>query len=265
MPDDRRATRLAEFTTQQRELQRRRDELAERVPDPEQVRGPDGSLPADRRRANLGEYRARRQERVTALEAKITYLDAILEDTAAPKEVRRRARDARATAINELEAVQAEPSDDDLRDEDICPDGVHLAASHGYVWTSAHPAWPCAAWPGQRRIFDKVAPLLFDAPTRGDALNRWQLTLFCGHVVERTAHKSYPTYAAAGVLNRACETCGVDPAFVVDETLLGVAVAPPPTPPAPKSTSRSRKSLERRAAKLEAELAAVRAQLQAES
>lgn len=257
--------RLAELAEEHTELQRRRDELTERVPDPEKVAGADGSLPAERRRANLDAYRIRRQEKLAALEAKITDLDAVLADKAAPREVRRRARDARATAVNELGVLQAEPSDDELREEDICAYGVHLAASHGYVWTSTHPAWPCAAWPGQRRIFDKVARVLFDAPTRDDELNRWRLTLYCGHVVERIAHKSYPTYAAAGGGSRACETCGVDPAFVLDETLVGAAAAPAPSPPAPMSTPRSRKALEQRAAKLEAELAAVRIQLQTES
>lgn len=258
MPDGRRATRLAELEIERVSLQRRHDHLAVRVPD--------GTLPADRRRANVGEYRARRREKLRALEAKVGYLNTVLADKAAPREVRRRARDACATAANDIDVLNAEPSDEDLHPEDMCADGVHLASSHGYVWTSAQPAWPCAAWPGQRRIFDNVAQLLFTDTTSGSRnreLTRWQLTLYCGHVVERTAHSSYATYSVAGGGLRACEVCGVDPAFVVNEKALGPVTPDPPSPPPRTPMPQARKALERRAAKLEAELAAVRAELQA--
>ena len=265
MADDRRAVRLAELESERAALQRRHDELTELVPDATRVRRVDGTLPGDRQRVHLGEYRTRRQDKLRGLEAKVKYLDTILTDKGAPRDVRRRARDARASAQNDIDVLRAEPSDDELRPEDMCPDGVHLESSHGYVWTSARPAWPCHAWPGQQRIFDDVAKLLVAVTgrDRDSELTRWQLTLYCGHMVERTAHSSYPTYAAAGGLPQACEACGVDPAFVVEETAMGPAAPPPPPPsPPPAATARSRKALERRAAKLEAELASVRAQLQ---
>ena len=264
MPDDRRAARLAELEAEGSALQRRRDELAEEVPDPERVRAPDGTLPAERRRLNLGEYRMWRRDRLRALEAKTDYLYTVLRDKRAPTDVRRRARDARATACNEIEALRAEPSDNDLRPQDVCPDGAHLASSHGYVWTSARPAWPCAAWPGQRLVFEEVARLCNDDTIRsGDhELTRWRLTLYCGHSVERTADSSYATFSAIAGGFGSCETCGVDPAFLVEEKSLGPVVPAPPTvspTPAPPAV---RKALERRAAKLETELAAIRAQLQ---
>jgi len=264
MPDDRREARLGELEAERSTLQQRRNELARRVPDPEQVRAPDGTLAAERRRQNLGDYRILRQEKIRALGTKIEYLDTILGDKSAPKDVRRRARDARATASNELGVLRAEPSDEDLRPEDVCADGVHLASSHGYVWTSTRPAWPCAAWPGQQRVFDNVTRLFndFTSRSRDHELTRWQLTLYCGHIVERAAHSSYATYLAAAGGARSCEVCGVDPAFVVEEKSLG-PVAPAPTPvPRPPAPPAARKALERRAAKLDAELAAVRAQLQ---
>jgi uncharacterized protein (UPF0147 family) len=268
MPEDRRAVRLAELQAERAAIQDRYDELVALVPNPEKVRAPDGTLPAERRRANLLEYRERRQEKLGALKAKVGYLDKVLADKSAPKEVRRRARDARATAVNDIDVLNAEPSDQDLRPADMCADAVHLETSHGYVWTSARPAWPCAAWPGQRRVFDKVAHLLFSDMSSGGRdreLTRWQLSLYCGHVVERTAHSSYASYSTAGGGLRECEVCGVDPTFVVDEKPLGpVAPAPPSLPAAPASAPRTRKALERRAAKLEAELAAVRARLQAD-
>lgn len=266
MPDGRRATRLAELEMERVSLQRRHDELTVRVPDPEQVRAPDGTLPTDCRRANLGEYRARRREKLRVLEAKNGYLNTVLADKAAPREVQRRARDARATAANDIDVLNAEPSDEDLRPKDMCADGVHLESSHGYIWTSTQPAWPCAAWPGQRRIVDNVAKMLFTDFTSGSRnreLTRWQLTLYSDHVVERTAHSSYATYRAAGSGLPACEVCGVDPAFVVDEKSLGPVMPAPPSPPPRAPTPRARKALERRAVKLEAELAAVLAELQA--
>lgn len=149
MPDGRRATRLAELEMERVSLQCRHDELAVRVPNPEQVRAPDGTLPADRRRANLITYRTRRREKLGELEAKVRYIDTVLADKAAPREVRHGARGARASAVHDIDVLHAEPSDEDLRPEDMCADGVHLASSHGYVWTSAQPAWPCAAWPGR--------------------------------------------------------------------------------------------------------------------
>jgi uncharacterized protein (UPF0147 family) len=258
------AAELLASETERSSLQRLHDELVVRVPDPEQIRAPDGTLPAERRRANLDEYRARRREKLRTLGAKLGYLDTVLADKAAPREVRRRARDARATAANDIDVLNAEPSDEDLRPEDMCADGVHPASSHGYIWTSTHPAWPCAAWPGQRRIFANVAHMLFSDITsdgRDRDLARWQLNLYCGHVVERTAHISYVTYSAAGGGLLACDVCGVDPAFALDEKALGPVTPAPPSPPPRTPTPRTRKSLERRAAKLEAELAAVRAEL----
>jgi hypothetical protein len=268
MADDRRAARLAELESERGALRGRQEELTERVPDASQVRGPDGTLPADRRLEHLGVYRTRRLEKLGGLRAKGEYLDAILADKAAPKDVRRRARDARASVSSDIEALNAEPSDDELRPEDMCADGVHLERSHGYVWSSTHPAYPCSAWPGQQRIFDDVAKLLFDitARARDQALTRWRLTLYCGHVVERTAHSSYATYTAAGGGQRVCEVCGIDPAFVVEGISLGPSAPPPPPRSSPsKPTPRSRKALERRAEKLEAELAAVRDQLKTDN
>lgn len=99
MPEGRRAERLTEVEAKLSALQQRRDELAERVPDLDQVQGPDGTLPAERRRANLKQYLAQRLARLGALEAKVEHLDTVLADKAAPTNVRRHAREARAIAI----------------------------------------------------------------------------------------------------------------------------------------------------------------------
>lgn len=127
-----------------------------------------------------------------------------------------------------------------------------------------HPAWPCAAWPGQQRKWKEVEQLLdrISATRRNHELTRWELTLHCGHVVQRQAHHSYPTYAAAGGFDRPCETCGVDPSFVVSERSLGPAGEPPtpPTPPRPSPAERNR--MTKRMQRLEAELAELRTKLQ---
>jgi hypothetical protein len=263
MPADRRASQLSELQATLARLRERHGHLVERVPDPEVVAAADGTLPEDRRRSHLSRYIDARRVGVERLEVRLAYLRGVADDKATPKEVRRRARDGRSMATSELEALRAEPANADLQPGDMCPDWVHLERSHGYVWTVATRATPCPAWPGQIEIARRLQRTLADlhARRREHELTRWRLTLHCGHTVERTAHMSYPTYAAAGGSSRPCEVCGVDPSFVIEELSLEPAGPPPDRRPAP-AVQQNRKALERRAGKLEAELASVRARLQ---
>ena len=234
-------------------------DLARAVPDPDSIVAPDGTTPPERRTRNLTEYIRERRTRTDALMAKVKYLRAIVRDTKAPAPVRKQARHTLASAESELRAIHAEPADAELRPDDMCPDGIHLAASHGYVYTTERPRWPCAAWPGQLLALRPLDRLLFEPnpARREDALTRWQLTLYCGHTVVRAAHRSYPTYSGSGAMSRPCETCGVDPSFVVEEQSLG-----PFSPAADQPQSRpNRAALERRARQLRKELKNIDEQL----
>ncbi|QWF21772.1 hypothetical protein KM427_23070 [Nocardioides sp. LMS-CY] len=92
-------------------------------------------------------------------------------------------------------------------------------------------------------------------------LMRWRLRLFCGHVVERTAHRSYTDAGRAFTMSTNCPECGLDPATIIDAQAVGLLAEPHKAPhqPPPRSTSRpTRAALEKRVADLEAELAALK-------
>lgn len=91
-------------------------------------------------------------------------------------------------------------------------------------------------------------------------LMRWRLRLYCGHVVERTAHIEHRSVHAAFMGGRACEECGFDPATIVAARALG-AVEPPPKQAT--SLQPERELIKQRIAKLEAELGRLRADLAA--
>lgn len=103
---------------------------------------------------------------------------------------------------------------------------------------------------------EKVARLL-SARTPPHQLMRWRLRLYCGHVVERSAHIEHQTVHAAFMGGRACEECGLDPATIVAARPLGPVGLPGHAP----SPGLDRERLERRIAKLEAELGRLRAEL----
>lgn len=264
LPAQRRAEQIAELAVDLEGWEARHSALRRAVPDPDAVTSGDGSTPPQRRERHRQLYLQQRQQRRADLQTKLAYLGSVVGDRTAPREVRRRARDRRRSVELDLQVLDGEPADADLRPQDLCPDGVHLAARHGYLHTTTHPAWPCAAWPGQQRIWEKVGVILDRvAATRQDhELTRWELTLHCGHVVERRTHRSYPTYAAASGIERPRETCGVDPSFVVTERSLGPAGEPPapPTPSRPPSAERVR--MTKRVQRLEAELSELRTRLQ---
>lgn len=264
MPAQRRADKVQELEAELGGWQVRHRQLQRAVPDPDRVVAADGSTPPERREQHLQLYLRQRQQRRGDLQSKLGYLSSVAEDKTAPREVRGRARDARRRTELDLQVLDDEPADADLRPQDLCPDAVHLVARHGYLYTASSPAWPCPAWPGQQRIWRQVGQLLDRiTATRQDCdLTRWELTLHCGHLVQRTAHRSYLTYAAAGGFDRPCEVCGVDPSFVVAERSLGPAGEPPAPPPPPGLSAAERTRMTRRIGRLETELAELRHRLQ---
>jgi uncharacterized Zn finger protein (UPF0148 family) len=51
---------------------------------------------------------------------------------------------------------------------------------------------------------------------------RWRLRLYCGHVVERTAHCSHQSVHAAFTGSVSCPNCGLDPATIIAAAPLGL-------------------------------------------
>ena len=96
---------------------------------------------------------------------------------------------------------------------------------------------------------------------RPEDLMRWSLRLYCGHVVERTAHLRYIDVERAFRMNSKCTECGLDPATIVDARAMGL-LAEPQRPvrrtPARSSPPPTKAALEKRVADLEAELAALK-------
>jgi hypothetical protein len=101
--------------------------------------------------------------------------------------------------------------------------------------------------------------LLRQDPTPPYMLMRWRLRLYCGHDVERTAHSENRTAERAFSALMSCPECGLDPATIVAARALGV-VESPPAPPAPEKPSA--RTLRRKLAKAEAEVARLKAQLE---
>lgn len=109
--------------------------------------------------------------------------------------------------------------------------------------------------PGQR---ERIASLL-SVPTAAHELTIWRLRLYCGHTVERAAHRSHTTvHSAFGGAVR-CAECGCDPATVVDARVIRLSAEPPDARPAPVTRKPTRAALERRIDELEAEVARLRA------
>ena len=99
---------------------------------------------------------------------------------------------------------------------------------------------------------------LISSPTPPHELMIWRLRLYCGHTVERRAHRSHKTVQSAfnGAVN--CTECGSDPSTVIDACAIGLAAPSPYSSKAPEVRKPTRAALERRIAELEAEVARLR-------
>ena len=92
-------------------------------------------------------------------------------------------------------------------------------------------------------------------PTPAYELMVWRLRLFCGHTVERRAHRSHKTVHAAFTGAVKCTECGRDPSTVIDARAIGLAAPSPHAPAVPAVRKPTRAALERRIEELEAEVA----------
>ena len=260
MPSDKRQAERSKLESERARCIERQAELEVAVPDPDAIVAADGSKPPERRARHLTLYIERRTADRVKEAQKLDVAAGAAADKTLARDVRSRARLAKQMAETRIAAIDEEPSDADLTADQICPDGIHLLASHAYSCNLARPKWPCGAWPGQRAIARDVWRILDAAGRPRTDLNTWELTLYCGHTVRRTANRCYDNYTrASSGIGRPCEVCGVEPAFVITELLLQESAPARPEAPAPASlTPAARTRAQRRVAKLEAELADLR-------
>jgi hypothetical protein len=100
---------------------------------------------------------------------------------------------------------------------------------------------------------DRIRVLM--TPTAPHELMVWRLRLYCGHTVERTAHRSHRKVCSAFSGSARCAECGCDPATVVDARAIGFVAEPTHPEPVPAVRKPTRAALERRIEELEAVIA----------
>jgi hypothetical protein len=114
----------------------------------------------------------------------------------------------------------------------------------------------CPPPPMSPSQLERIRTLL--TPTAPHELMVWRLRLYCGHTVERTAHRSHLTVHAAFSGSVRCTECGCEPATVIDARAIGLAAEPTHPEPAPAIRKPTRAVLERRIEELEAEVVRLR-------
>lgn len=118
----------------------------------------------------------------------------------------------------------------------------------------------CPSPPLSPRQIERIGRIL-DRPKQPHELMRWQLRLYCGHVVERRAHYTHKTLHAAFTGSVDCPECGRDPATIIDGEAMGLEGEPPDAgkaavTPAPRKPTKA--NLEVKIRELEAELERLR-------
>ncbi len=95
---------------------------------------------------------------------------------------------------------------------------------------------------------------LLRTPTPAYELMVWRLRLYCGHTVERQAHRSHKTVHSAFTGAVKCTECGRDPSTVIAARAIGPAAPSPHAPAVSAVRKPTRAALERRIEELEAEV-----------
>lgn len=111
----------------------------------------------------------------------------------------------------------------------------------------------CPAPPLSPSEMERIRALL--TPTPPYELMVWRLRLYCGHTVERSAHRSHLTVHSAFSGSVRCTECGCDPAAVIDARAIGLIAEPTRPESVPAVRKPTRAALERRIQELEAEVA----------
>lgn len=132
------------------------------------------------------------------------------------------------------------------------------ARSDGGYWEETGPSLGNdAPEPVAANLAQAARRIASRPPTPDHMLMRWSVRLFCGHVVERTAHRDHTTAQRAFTFSR-CPECGLDPSTIVAARPIGLVNELPP-PPNSSAQRRERAELElerarREVARLEQEL-----------
>jgi hypothetical protein len=135
------------------------------------------------------------------------------------------------------------------------------ARADGGYWEESGPSLGSGLPPSVAADVGRVARMLLDQPRTPDHdLMRWQVRLFCGHVVERTAHKNHKTVRSAFTIGAACPECGLDPASIIAARPLGLEAEPPASPRADAPTADVAK-VRRQLARAPADVARLEAEL----
>lgn len=157
-------------------------------------------------------------------------------------EVRRQAEAERLRAatrrmhFHEVTAGESSGAFTSHTHEDDSPGHEHAGSrkfpgrSDGGYWEETGPslgtATPRAVAANLERVLQQLRQR---APTPDHMLMRWRLRLFCGHVIERTAHRDYTTVSRAFSLHT-CPECELDPATIVAARPLGPVSDHPNSP-----------------------------------
>lgn len=115
--------------------------------------------------------------------------------------------------------------------------------------------------PPIRREAAEMTARLLKTKTPDDQLMRWRLRLFCGHVVERTAHISHTDVTSAFGTSRACPECGLDPATIVAGKPLGPKAERVATKPSAEQRASRMSAVTKRLRRAEAEVERLRGEL----
>lgn len=100
--------------------------------------------------------------------------------------------------------------------------------------------------------------LVFSRKPPPSELVEWRLRLFCGHVANRTAHRTHSTAHSAFTGAVMCSECGLDPATIIAAEV--TARSEPEAPPSPR-TPRDADATRRAIASHERQIVRLRAQL----
>jgi hypothetical protein len=116
--------------------------------------------------------------------------------------------------------------------------------------------------PMSPETMERIGSIFRSVERREHELIVWRLRLYCGHVVERSAHGSHLTLHSAFTGYATCPICGEEKTIVAGRAI-GYAAEPPPLsrppkPPLQRPKKATRAELEQRITELERENARLR-------
>lgn len=141
-------------------------------------------------------------------------------------------------------------------------EGIRDAVKEQAQWEAEEAADP-ELREARRKTVERGRTMLFScaSQTHDHELMRWRVRLYCGHIVETRRHCTIDAPTRHGSSSMLCPECGMDPARIVAHEPLGL-VAKLPSATTRRQPQPQRRSIEKRLAKIEAEVKDLRDQLQ---